>query len=128
MATQKQRDSILREQYTEQLAEMFRNLGEQVLTLKAGTLAFPVLDSEKNERFIKLVVSVPIGDRETHSEFDAFEQAEEYQQKLKIKQEKAQASAEAKAKKIKQDAEAREIAKQKKAEREREKKEVESGE
>lgn len=98
----------LKAQYLEVLKDFFGQ-SEDVLVIKSNAIAFPVLDSEGNEDFITVTVSVPTGSRDDGEPWDGYAEAEAYQMKIKEKEEKARLK--------------KEESEKKKAERERKKEE-----
>lgn len=92
----------LRERALRQLNELLLANGEEVLQIASGTICYPVVDYEGNEKFLKIVVSVPTAD-----DFDGYEMAEVYAEKVKADKIKAKEKAEAKARKKKRDEEYR---------------------
>lgn len=92
----------LRARVLKQLNEFLTTSGEQVLQIASGTICYPIVDLEGNEKFLKIVVSVPTAD-----DFDGYEMAEVYTEKVKADEIKAKEKAEAKARKKKRDEEYR---------------------
>lgn len=97
-------------QYMEKLVKL---LAEQEDIGITGTneFNFPVVDSEGNEDFIVVKISIPTGSRDGDP-YDGYGARTDWEIKVKDKAEKAAKAAEAKARKIERDAKAR--AKQKK--------------
>lgn len=98
----------LKDSYIEKLVNFFTENGEEVLRIKQHEFAMPVTDSQNNEHFIKIVVSIPSGSRGGDEIFDGYAMAEDYKLKQKLKEEKKAKTAEAKAKKIEKDRKIRE--------------------
>lgn len=68
--------------------------GEDVQRIASNKIAYPTLDSQGNEKWVVLTVTVP-----TSEDFDGYGEAESYEMKLKAKAEKkAEAEAKKKAK------------------------------
>lgn len=127
MATQKKRDEQLRKEYIAKLAKFFQAEGEEVLVTNSNELALPVLDSERNERFVQVVVKVPQGTREGEA-YDGYAEAEDYALRLRLKAEAKAEAEKKKAKKIARDTKMRaEKAKARKAQTEQLKKKEEEG-
>lgn len=102
--TQTALDNELRAVYIEKVAELFKADGEEVLRTGSSEVAFPVVDSDGNEKFIVVSVKVPKGERKDgYVPYDGYSVAEEYEINQREKAEKrAKADAE-KAKKIAKD-------------------------
>lgn len=101
--TQKQRDAVMREKYLVKILDVLTTEGsfDDVGRTGSGTLMFPIVDDEGNERFVELTVKIPTA--RTGEVYDGYAEIEAYKQALVIKaQEKAVAEAE-KAKKIARD-------------------------
>lgn len=82
--------------------------------LRTGTneLAFPFVDKDHNEQWLRISISVPKGSRDG-TPFDGYEKAEEYQQKVEEQKRKAEEKQREKEQKIKADKRKRELQKQK---------------
>lgn len=74
-----------RDIFLNMIKETLSEQGEQVLQIASNTLAIPTLDKDKNEIWIKVVISIPKGTRDGEA-FDGYE--EEWDYKMKIKQKK----------------------------------------
>lgn len=61
--------------------------GEEVLKIASGTICYPTVDAEGNEKWVKIVVSVPQGDR-SGEEFDGYTESEAYLENEQKKAEK----------------------------------------
>ena len=116
--TKKQLHEALRNKYLDLFIQFLTEQGEEVLRIKSNEIAFPVLDEERNDEFIKVAISVPTGSRDDGEAFDGFGMAEQYAEKVKADEEKAKAEAEKKAKKIAKDKAQREAKAKAKAEHE----------
>ena len=81
--------NALKAKYLEQVATAFAS--EDVLRIKSNAIAFPVVDSEGNEDFITITVSVPTGSRDDGEPWDGYAEAEAFAMKEKEKAEKAKA-------------------------------------
>ena len=93
---------VLREQVKSQYMEkLIQLLAEQEDVGRTGTneFNFPIVDTEGNEDFVVVKITIPTGSRDGE-EYDGFGARNDYEIKLKEKAEKAAAAAEAKAKKI----------------------------
>ena len=118
MANDKKLREDLRDGFVKELIEALKGFGidkEDILLIKSNEIAIPKLDAEKNERYIKIAVSVPTGSRDGDA-FDGYAEAEDYARKSAEKAEKAKKAAEAKAKKIAKDKAEREAKAKAKAE------------
>lgn len=102
--TQTALDNELRAVYIEKVAELFKADGEEVLRTGSSEVAFPVVDSEGNEKFIVVSVKVPKGERKDgYVPYDGYSVAEEYEINQREKADKKAKADEAKRKKIAQD-------------------------
>lgn len=102
--TQTALDNELRAVYIEKVAELFKADGEEVLRTGSSEVAFPVVDSEGNEKFIVVSVKVPKGERKDgYVPYDGYSVAEEYAINQREKAYKKARADEAKQKKIAQD-------------------------
>ena len=97
MATKKETElnAELRERFLTVVSEMLTNAGEDVLRVESGAIAFPVVDSEGNDKYLKIQFVVPTGSRDGDA-YDAYSLAEDY---ALAQREKAEAKAKADAKK-----------------------------
>ena len=87
--TQTALDNELRAVYIEKVAELFKADGEEVLRTGSSEVAFPVVDSEGNEKFIVVSVKVPKGERKDgYVPYDGYSVAEEYEINQREKAEK----------------------------------------
>lgn len=102
--TQTALDNELRAVYIEKVAELFKADGEEVLRTGSSEVAFPVVDSEGNEKFIVVSVKVPKGERKDgYVPYDGYSVAEEYEINQREKAEKKAKADVEKAKKIAKD-------------------------
>lgn len=104
--------------YLEKIRELFEELDEDVMQVKSNELAFPVVDSEGNEKSIVIVVKVPTGANKGTEPYDPYAMKEEFDLKEKEKKAKAEKLAKAKAEKIAKDKARREAEANLKAKRE----------
>ena len=117
--TQTALDNELRAVYIEKVAELFKADGEEVLRTGSSEVAFPVVDSEGNEKFIVVSVKVPKGERKDgYVPYDGYSVAEEYEINQREKAEKKAKADVEKAKKIARDKAQREAKAKAKAEAE----------
>lgn len=121
--TKKQLHEALRNKYLDLFIQFLTEQGEEVLRIKSNEIAFPVVDEERNDEFIKVAISVPTGSRDDGEAFDGFGMAEQYAEKVEADKEKAKAEAEKKARKIARDKAQREAKAKAKAEHEAKKNE-----
>lgn len=98
---------LLRQTYTNKIAEFLRQEGEEVLLVGTNEIAIPCVDVEGNEQFCCFTVKIPTGSRDGEV-YDGYSMAEDYQIKTAAKEAKAQEAAAKKAKKVERDAKARE--------------------
>lgn len=97
-------DNELRAMYTEKVVELFTAQGEDVLRTGSSEIAFPVVDSEGNEKFVVISIKVPKGERKDgYVPYDGYSVAEEYSINQREKADKKAKADEAKRKKIAQD-------------------------
>lgn len=102
--TQTALDNELRAVYIEKVAELFKADGEEVLRTGSSEVAFPVVDSEGNEKFVVVSVKVPKGERKDgYVPYDGYSVAEEYEINQREKAEKKAKADVEKAKKIAKD-------------------------
>lgn len=103
---------LLKQDYLVKVVNFFESLDEEVLQIKSNEIAFPVVDNDGNEDFIKITISIPTGSNKGTEPFDAYSLAEEFQMKQKQKEEKKRESEEKKKIKIEKDKKRREKEKQ----------------
>ncbi len=102
--TQTALDNELRAMYTEKVIELFTAEDEDVLRTGSSEIAFPVVDSEGNEKFVVISIKVPKGERKDgYVPYDGYSVAEEYAINQREKADKKAKADEAKRKKIAQD-------------------------
>ena len=94
--------------YLEKIQGLLEGLGEDVMQVKSNELAFPVLDSEGNEKSVVITVKVPTGANKGTEPYDPYAMRDEYELKLREKAEKVAKSEKAKAEKIARDQKRRE--------------------
>lgn len=94
--------------YLKRIQVLLEGLGEDVMQVKSNELAFPVLDSEGNEKSVVITVKVPTGANKGTEPYDPYAMRDEYELKLREKAEKAAKSEKAKAEKIARDQKRRE--------------------
>ena len=101
----------LREQvkalYLTKVREGLEKDGDEVLLVGSNKLAIPVVDTEGNEDFITVTISIPTGSRDDNEPYDGYGLAESYRLKLEDNKRKAEERAKKKAEKIKRDEEYR---------------------
>lgn len=83
------------------VSEFLTERGEEVLTVKSGTIAIPWA-RQGEEGFCTITVSIPRGTREGEP-YDAYEEAKNYQVETKMKTENKEAAAKKKNEKIARD-------------------------
>lgn len=108
----------LKKFYLEKIRDLLEGLDEDVMQVKSNELAFPVVDSEGNEKSIVIVVKVPTGANKGTEPYDPYAMKEEFDLKEKEKKAKAEKLAKAKAEKIAKDKARREAEANLKAKRE----------
>lgn len=109
----------LKTHYLEKIRVLLEGLDEDVMQVKSNELAFPVVDSEGNEKSIIIVVKVPTGANKGTEPYDPYAMKEEFDLKEKEKKAKAEKLAKAKAEKIAKDKARREAEANIKAKREK---------
>lgn len=101
-------DEALKDHYLEIVSKALADLGEEILRTKSNEFCFPVVDGADNEKFVRITVSVPKGERGEDGEaYDGYAVAEDFKIKLEQKAEKAKEEAKKKAEKIAKDEKAR---------------------
>lgn len=113
--------ATVRAEYLKRIKDYFTGAGEEVLLIKSGTYAIPVVDSNNTEGWVTITVTIPKGSKDGEP-FDGYEVAEDFAfEQAKKEKKKAEEAAKREKKKAK-DAAAREEKKRlreaKKAERE----------
>ena len=108
----------LKKFYLDKIRILLEGLDEDVMQVKSNELAFPVVDSEGNEKSVVIVVKVPTGANKGTEPYDPYAMKEEFDLKEKAKKEKAEKLAKAKAEKIAKDKARREAEANLKAKRE----------
>ena len=99
MATKTTLNATLRNERVNALIEKFSTEENDVLRTGSNEISIPVLDNEKNEKWIVITVKVPTGSRDG-DEYDGYEKAEDYEIRIKEKKEKTEKRKAGKAKKI----------------------------
>jgi len=92
-------DNEIRNNTLNQIVDLFKQ-DNDVLMVDASTIALPVVDSEGNEKFVTIKVSVPRGTRDGkggYKPYDGYTKAEEWKFDLADKADQKAASAEKKA-------------------------------
>ena len=106
MATNTKLNEALKAQYLPIVIKALIANGEEVLRTGSNEVAFHVCDAEGNDKFIRVVVSVPQGDR-SGEPYDGYSVAESYALHLKQRAESKAKIDKANAEKAKRDAEYR---------------------
>ena len=107
----------VKEAYVGKIWELLKD-SEELLRVGSNEIAFPIVDSEGNEDFIVLKVTIPTGANKGTEPYDPYAMGEEYELKERAKKEKAEKLAKAKAEKIAKDIARREKEKEIRAKRE----------
>lgn len=81
-----------REKYISMISDFLSDNGEVILRVGKNAISFPIVLGDGEERFIKLVVSVPRGSRLEGDEYNAFSEAEDYKLHCKENEEKRAAA------------------------------------
>lgn len=107
MATIKTMRENYRNAFILGLKEKLTENCDDVMQIASNAIAFPIiLEDGETEDFIKIVVSIPTGSKD--SPFDAYAEAKDYQFKLEENERKAEEKAKAKTEKIERDKRLRE--------------------
>ena len=102
----KKANDALRNKYTIKLMDLLKD-NEDVMRTGSGTIAFPVVDDEGEDNWIKVTIQVPTGERDG-TPYDGYGEADQYKSHIELKAVKAEKAAAAKAAKIERDQKARE--------------------
>lgn len=106
------KETVLKNELKTNVLEMIKELfasDYDVLTVGTHEITIPMCDSERNDRFVNIVVKIPSGSYEIHDgvkclvPYDGYEESENYKFELAEKEEKAKKKAEEKAKKMVRD-------------------------
>ena len=92
----------VKEKYINVLWDLLKEK-EDLLRVGSNEIAFPIVDSEGNEDFIVLKVTIPIGANKGTEPYDGYAMAEDYEIKIKAKAETKAKKDKAKAEKIARD-------------------------
>lgn len=76
--TKTQLSNMRRDEVLSQLTDFLNGEGEEVLRVSGNAIAFPTIDSEGNEIFVKLTISIPRGSRLDGEAYDAYGEAQQY--------------------------------------------------
>lgn len=99
--------AAVRAEYLKRIKDYFTEAGEEVLLIKSGTYAIPVVDSNNTDGWVTITVTIPKGSRDGEP-FDGYELAEDFAfEQAKKEKKKAEEAAKREKKKAK-DAAARE--------------------
>lgn len=91
----------LRNEWTQKIFEILKEKGEDVVFIKDNVLCFPAVDSERNDRWVRIPIEIPKGTKD--EPFDGYALSEDFEFSKIEKEKKAKEKAEAKAKKIESD-------------------------
>lgn len=86
--TTKALNDEVRAKYISIINDALAAAGEEVLVVASNELAIPVVDSEKNDKWVVLTIKVPTGTRDGE-EYDGYSMANDYKIKLANKALKA---------------------------------------
>lgn len=86
--TTKALNDEVRAKYISIINDALAAAGEEVLVVASNELAIPVVDSEKNDKWVVLTIKVPTGTRDGE-EYDGYSMANDYKIKLTNKALKA---------------------------------------
>ena len=90
--TKGQLTDMAREKHLSMISDFLAQNGEEILRVGKNAISFPIVLEGGEERFIKLVVSVPRGSRLEGDEYNAFSEAEDYKLHCKENEEKRAAA------------------------------------
>lgn len=94
-------DNKIKEKYLEMFSAFLAEK-EEILRTASNEIAFPIVDSEGNEKFLVVKFTIPSGSRDGEA-YDGYAVAEEYSRKLAEKAANAAKDAEKKKAKIAKD-------------------------
>ena len=77
----------IRNRYYSKISEFLSNEGEEILQVASNRFAFPIVDSEGNEKFVEITVKVPTGSKDEI--YDGYSLNEEFTLKETERKEKA---------------------------------------
>lgn len=83
--TETQINAEIRAKYLNQIKSFFEKCDEDVRVTGSNEVAFPIVDENDNEKWLKVVVTVPKGSRDG-TEYDGYEEEKAYQFKLEQKE------------------------------------------
>ncbi len=109
----------LRKKYTDLIATLLKETGEDVLRVGNAELSIPVVDIEGNDAYVNFIIKVPTGSRADKEGYDGYNEAKSYEIYAKEKEEKAAKKELLKQKKLARDAKLREEKEARKKEREK---------
>ncbi len=108
---------LKRIEYMNLVRKALEDNGEQVLEIASNAYAFPIVDKDGNDLFIRVKVEIPKGSKD--EPFDGYAMEEDYRLKQAEKAEKEKKKAAEKAKKVERDKKQRELSAKIKAEKEK---------
>lgn len=114
----KELDEGIRNEWMAKLTSWLNGLDVDNMQVKSNEIAVPVLDAERNDKFLVLTLKVPTGSRDDGEAYDGYALAEQYAKSVAEKEAKAKIEAEKKARKIAADKAKREAMAKAKAEHE----------
>lgn len=103
--------SALRSAMVEAIREYLTQRGEDTGLTASNKINFPTVDSEGNDEWVVITVTVPTGAEKGTEPYDGYAERTAYEMKQAEKAEKAKIAAEKKAKKIAADEKKRALAK-----------------
>ena len=98
---------LLRNEYLTIISDLLKSHDEDVQLVKSNEIAIPVVGCEGSEEWIVITVKVPTGANKGTEPYNGYDEAENYQFKLREKAEKAKQREEENKKKMAKDAEIR---------------------
>ena len=112
-------DIELRKKYTDIIANLLKESGEDVLQVGNSELSIPTVDCEGNDSYVNFIIKIPTGSRADKEGYDGYNEAKSYEIYAKEKEEKAAKKELLKQKKLARDAKLREEKEARKKEREK---------
>ena len=101
-------DIELRKKYTNIIANLLRESGEEVLQVGNSELSIPTVDCEGNDSYVNFIIKIPTGARGDNEGYDGYNEAKSYEIYAREKKEKAEQKELLKQKKLARDAKLRE--------------------
>ena len=107
MVTNKVANDNMRQKYIDLIKQNLIDIGEQVLVTNSNEIAFPCVNENGEEEFLKITFVIPAGSRDGTA-YDGYNEAQSYEMKLQEKKEKEEKKKKEKEEKKKRDEKIRE--------------------